>query len=244
MIKTYNIEFSTTRQETDNGYLISDVALLAEGVWNGITYNETELQKATWINNHLLDKHTDDKGEGATIIGDITNQRFEDGAVKGDIFISNNTEQGKEMIELVKNNQINGISVEHSGNSYQAGDNVLSTDITFQSAAIVQQPACNPCRLSKENKQMSENEIVKLEDFNKLLDTVAEQGETIKKLSEVDVDAVIAVQSRKDLKVIDGLKEQITKLENTPVQNTVVEVEGVEPYAGYSYERGTVSKVI
>lgn len=91
---------------------------------------------------------------------------------------------------------------------------------------------------------MSEDKIVKLEDFNKLLDTVAEQGETIKKLSEIDVDAIVASEVRKLNKTIDDQKVEIKKLAETPVPNTVVEVNGIEPYAGYSFEHGMVSKEI
>ena len=246
MIKIYNIEFPTTRLETDDGLLISDVAILAEGTWNGVVYTESELSKAVWQGTDILDQHTDDNMDGANTIGYIDNQRFENGAVMGDIHLSNSTEEGAKMIDSILNNEINGISVEHKGVTYEAGSNLISTDITFLSAAIVPKPACNPCRLSKNKEiKMEPKDIDKFVDtVSKLEDTVAEQGETIKKLSEVDVDAVVANEVRKLNKTIDEQKEQITKLENTPVQNTVVEVEGTEPYAGYNYERGTVTRVI
>ena len=82
------------------------------------------------------------------------------------------------------------------------------------------------------------------ETVSKLEDTVAEQAETIEKLSKIDIDSIVNEAVRKLEKKVEAQSEQIKKLEDTPIQNTVVEVEGVEPYAGYNYERGTVTRVI
>jgi len=216
MSESYKVELPPQRQDVAGGYLIKNVTLLAEGNWNGIEYRASVLDSSqySWRDNSIWNRHYEGKQRTEkNRIGLIRNQHYEDRSIKGDVFLSDNTDEGKEMIHFVRNNQINGISVEHI--SRDIGD--VAVDISFMGAAIVPTPACTICQLSKEDLK------VKQEDFDKLNDTVTELAKSVKELTAVDVKNIVEEQSKKDAKTIEEMSARIKKLESVPkVNNTTV----------------------
>ena len=215
----------TVWSEVDGGLLIENVTLLAQGTWNGIDYEAEDLAIAAnkWRDNTVWNRHYEDKQRDETNrIGFLSNQRFNTDRIVGDVFLSNETPEGREMIALVKEHKVKGVSVEHVDN--QIGNK--STDISFLGIAVVPEPACNICQLSKEVPEMEQVE------FDKLKDTVAAQQDIITELKKVDVDAIVKEQSRKDGIKIAELEKKITELENTPVVNTQTDSTIEDSYAG------------
>ncbi|MCK5616138.1 hypothetical protein KAR91_80485 [Candidatus Pacearchaeota archaeon] len=220
------IEGTETKwSEVDGGLLVENATLLAQGTWNGIDYEAEDLAIAAnkWRDNTVWNRHYEDKQRDETNrIGYLSNQHFDTDRIVGDVFLSHETPEGQEMITLVKEHKVKGLSVEHV--DIQIGNK--STEISFLGIAVVPEPACKICNLSKEAPEMDEKE------FNKLKDTVAEQQDIITELKKVDVDAIVKEQSRKDGIKITELEKKITELENTPVVNTQVESDIDDTYAG------------
>lgn len=230
MNKKYTMELSSNRDFSDGILTISGVKILAAGTWNGNVYTANELERSLdhWRDNSLFDRHYEQtERDEENRVGYITNKRFEDNAIVGDLVISN-----AEVIENI--NDYNGVSVEHIYDNYDG-----KIDISFLGAALVPTPACSVCQLGKKKEIKMEQK-----DFDKLNDQVAELAQVVEKLTKVDVDAVVTEQSRKDNKIISDLEARVNELENTPQQNMIVASDIEDGYAGYVVEHGEVYKVI
>ena len=206
-------KFRTNRQEVPGGYLIKDVPLIVDGTWNGITYSAKELcaAKHNWRDNSVWNRHFEGEQRDETNrIGIINNQRYENGAILGDILLSNTTQEGKDIIHFVQSHQLNGISVEHVGHYNQVGSKTHATEISFLGAAVVPTPACVVCQLSKKELSMEQ------EKFEKLEDTVSELANSIRELTSDDVKSLVTKQAS----VITELKARVKKIEITPAPNT------------------------
>lgn len=223
MNKKHTMELSSNRDFSNGELTISDVKILAAGTWNGVVYTANELERSLdhWRDNSLFDRHYEQtERDESNRVGYITDKRFEDNAIVGNLVISN--------AEVIKNiDDYNGISVEHVYDNYDG-----KIDISFLGAALVPVPACSVCQLNKEIDKMENGKI------DKLSDQVAELAKEVDKLTKVDVDAVVTEQSRKDSKVINGLTERITELEKQPVQNTTVVSGIVDSYADIVHSNG------
>lgn len=234
MPENYNVKLPPQRQDVDGGYLIKGVTILAEGNWNGIEYRDSVLDSSqyNWRDNSIWNRHYEGRQrDEKNRIGLIRNQHYEDRSIKGDVFLSDLTDEGKEMIHFVRTNQINGISVEHV--SRDIGD--VAVDISFLGAAIVPTPACTICQLSKEEYEL------KQEDFDKLSDTVTELAKSVKELTTVDVKNIVKEQSDKDKKIITELTERIKKLEKVPKTNNVTVTNLKDGYADIATAKGAIS---
>ena len=226
----YEMEWPENGHDVEGGYLTENCNILVEGVWNGIKYTSLELAKAAnkWRDNTVWNRHYEGKQRDETNrIGILKNQHFEYDRIVGDVFLSNSTPEGRDMIALVKDHKVNGISVEH----VDATVDGIATDISFLGLAIVPEPACNICNLSKNTKEfkMEQKDFDKLSDTvtelgksvkgmsnDKLQDTVADLAKDVKELGKLDVDAIVKEQSRQDLKVIAALEARVKELEDTP----------------------------
>lgn len=232
MTSSYNVEFPTNRKDVDGGYLIQDVTLLSKGKWNGITYRPSVLNSSqyNWRDNSIWNRHYEgQQRDEKNRIGLIRNQHYENEVIKGDIFLSNSTDEGQEMIHFVRTNQINGVSVELV--SKDIGD--VATEISFLGAAIVPSPACTICQLSKEEYEL------KQEDFDKLSDTVTELAKSVKELTTVDVKNIVKEQSEKDKKTIDELSARIKKLEKVPKTGNMTVTNLKDAYSGVENMKGS-----
>ena len=224
MNKKHTMELSSNRDFSDGILTISGVKILAAGTWNGTVYTANELERSLdhWRDNSLFDRHYEQtERDEENRIGYITNKRFEDNAIVGDLVISN-----AEVIENI--NDYNGVSVEHIYDNYDG-----KTDISFLGAALVPTPACSVCQLGKKKEIKMEQK-----DFDKLNDQVAELAQEVEKLTKVDVDTVVKEQSRKDSKIISDLEARVNELENTPVTNTSSDSDLVDVYASVKTYNG------
>lgn len=232
----HTAQFPTTRQEVPEGYLIEGVPLIVEGTWNGITYSAKDLQDSTynWRDNSVWNRHFEGRQrDESNRIGIISNQRYDSGAILGDVLLSNKTSEGREIIQFVQSNQLNGISVEHVGNYTQNGSNINASEVSFMGAAIVPTPACTVCQLSKKELAMENTQ------FDKLNDTVAELAKSVNELTKVDVKTIVMEQSVKDQKTIAELEARVMKIEQTPVPNTETGISNLtDGYAGIVVENG------
>lgn len=234
MSDKYSIKLPPQRQDVDGGYLIKNVTILAEGNWNEIEYRASVLESSqyNWRDNAIWNRHYEGRQrDEKNRIGIIKNQHYEDRSIKGDVFLSDSTDEGKEMIHFIRTNQINGISVEHV--SKDIGD--VAVDISFMGAAIVPTPACTICQLSKEEYEL------KQEDFDKLSDTVTELAKSVKELTTVDVKNIVKEQSDKDQKIIEELSARIKKLEKVPKTNNVTVTNLKDGYSDIATAKGAIS---
>ena len=232
----YNVEFPHNGREVEGGYLTENCTLLAEGVWNGIKYAPIELAKASnkWRDNAVWNRHYEGKQrDESNRIGLLKNIHFDDYRIAGDVFLSNETPEGQDMLELVKDGKVRGLSVEHVDITV----NGEATNIEFLGIAVVPEPACSVCSLSqKEAKAMEEKELKELQkkvaDYEATQDKVVELEATIAELKKVDVDAIVTEQSRKDAKVIADLETRVKELEDEPVKSLSDASDIDDTYAG------------
>ena len=244
----YNVELPHMGHDVDGGYLTEDCTILAQGVWNGITYTPLELAKAAnkWRDNTVWNRHYEGKQrDESNRIGVLKNIHFDDHRIAADVFLSTNTPEGRDMIELVKDGKVNGISVEHVDIEVDG----VATNIQFLGAAIVPEPACRVCSLSqKEAKAMEDKEIKELQkkvaELGATQDKVVELEATIKELKKIDVDSIVSEQSRKDQKVISALETRVKELEDTPQDSQSVATDLVDSYAGLAIDPQGISRRI
>ena len=245
----YNVEFPHNGRDVEGGYLTENCTLLAEGVWNGTKYTPLELAKGAnkWRDNTVWNRHYEGKQrDESNRIGLLKNIHFDDYRIAGDVFLSDNTPEGQEMIELVKDGKVNGLSVEH----FDITVDGVATNIEFLGIAVVPEPACRVCSLSqKEAKAMEDKELKELQkkvaDYEATQDKVADLEATIKELKSVDVDVIVKEQSRKDAKVIDALEKRIKELEDEPVKSLSNADDIEDSYAGFVHDReGTYRRVL
>lgn len=252
----YEMEWPENGHDVEGGYLTENCNILVEGVWNGTQYTSLELAKAAnkWRDNSVWNRHYEGKQRDETNrIGIVKNQHFEYDRIVGDVFLSNSTPEGRDMIALVKDHKVNGISVEHFDITIEG----IATDISFLGLAIVPEPACKICNLSKNTKElnMEQKDFDKLSDTvtelgksvkgmsnDKLQDTVADLAKDVKELGKLDVDAIVKEQSRQDLKVIAALEARVKELEDLPVGNGSVPLDLVDSYASLTIDTQGVSR--
>lgn len=251
----YEMEWPETGRDVEGGYLTEDCNILVEGTWNGTKYTPMELALAAnaWRDNSVWNRHYEGKQrDESNRIGILKNQHFDYNRIVGDVFLSNATPEGRDMIALVKDHKVNGISVEHADIEIDG----VATQISFFGLAIVPEPACNICHLSK-----NEENDMKQEDFDELSNTVKELGksvdglsteklqeavsdlvEDVKDLGKIDVEAIVKEQSRKDAKKITGLELRIKELEDLPEGNGAPAIDLVDVSAGYVFDAQGITR--
>lgn len=255
----YMVDFPHNGREVEGGYLSENCTVLSEGVWNGTKYTPLELAKGAnkWRDNSVWNRHYEGKQrDESNRIGLLKNIHFDDNRIAGDIFLSNETPEGRESIELAKDGKVNGISVEHVDIEVDG----VATNIEFLGVAIVPEPACRVCSLSqKEAKAMEDKEFkelkdtvtelakgvkelaeanggVKTEDFIKLNDTVGELSKGVVELGKTDVAALLKEQSNKSDKIITELEKRVKELEDIPEGNAGVSSDIDDSYAGITID--------
>ena len=251
----YEMEWPENGHDVEGGYLTENCNILVEGRWNGTKYTSLELAKAAnkWRDNTVWNRHYEGKQRDETNrIGILKNQHFEFDRIVGDVFLSNATPEGRDMIVLAKEHKVNGISVEHVQDEIV---NETAIGISFLGIAIVPEPACRICNLSKKELSMKQEDFDKLSDTvtelgksveglstEKLQDTVADLAKDVKELGKLDVDAIVKEQSRQDTKVIAALEARVKELEDTPQGNGSVATDLVDSYAGLSIDTQGISR--
>jgi hypothetical protein len=157
--------------QEDGSLLVKDVPMLAAGTWTdsavqtALNYPERTLSKyaANWSDNSGWARHAGGVPRDATDkVAMLTNPRFQDGAVVGDIVIHGFTQKSRDMIELVKRRLIAMVSVEHTGDErYNPSSRQLEAEsLNFSGFAFVNKGACKLCRINESAPLVSADEPI------------------------------------------------------------------------------------
>lgn len=167
-VRTAEFDINTANfEDIEGGLLIRNVKLMAAGTWRDsnvgtpLHYSPHVLSNyaENWSNSSLWSRHAGGSPRSITDkIGKITNQRFEDNAVMGSVWLHGKTAASKDTINLIKSDNAQYISVEHTGKEQWDGPNrrYESIDINFIGAAVVDKGACAVCRLSEDGTPISQ----------------------------------------------------------------------------------------
>lgn len=154
-------------QEVDGGVLVKDVKLLASGTWTDsgvgtpLFYPEATLEKyaGNWVDTSLWSRHAGRVPRSITEkIGEVKNPRYQDGAVKGDLFLHGKTQASRDTIELIKAGLVNWVSVEHGGDEgfNQATNRLEAKSLIFGGVAVVNRGACTVCTINNSQNEQKE----------------------------------------------------------------------------------------
>jgi hypothetical protein len=130
--------------------------ILTPGIWaDSVTqkdclYTAKALKKHSknWESNHLDLGH--DVANPLSIVGSVQNQCWEDGAIKGDLFINPITQNARDAIALIDAGLVNNLSIEMVTDDYWDNKQLIRSadDIVFLGVAIVGPfPACTNTRI-------------------------------------------------------------------------------------------------
>lgn len=148
-------------QEIDGGLLVKDVKLLASGVWidshmgTPLFYPEKVLEKfaGNWTDNSLWSRHSGGLPRSITDkIGDVRNQKYNERAVMGDLWLHEKTQTSRDTAELIKAGLVDYVSVEHGGKErWNATEKRYDAEeIVFGGVAVVNRGACTVCTIHNE----------------------------------------------------------------------------------------------
>ena len=133
-----------------------DATLLTSGEWTDsvsrtpITYTDTALKLSArfWTKNIL---NVDHEWKVLNTIGTIENPYYYKGAIKGDLFITPITQNRKDAINLIDNNEVNSLSIElMSQDSWDADEcKRYATDIEYLGCALIygENGACKDAKI-------------------------------------------------------------------------------------------------
>ena len=163
--------------DSPEGYMIQDVPVLVSGVWTDssvqtpLHYPPEVLKEfaTNWANTTIWDKHHSDNIED--IIGEVKNPRYDDnkGAVVADLLFYVATEKQQNTVLMIKDKQIDGVSVEHTGREDFIDGMLILKTLEFHGLALVDNPACGSCRINeKPDNSNSIEEDVNMNDEQKL----------------------------------------------------------------------------
>lgn len=200
---------SANYQERDGGLLIRNVRLLAVGLWTDsmvrtpVFYPADVLREnaGNWTDNSYWSRHTGGFPRRITEkIGIIQNQRFENDAIVGDVFLHGRTQESQDSIAYVKWAREQGVpvytSVEHGGDETwnEAERRYELTSLYFTGAAIVNRGACTTCTLPRENEGESD-----MADDQKIKELEAALKTATDKIAALETKATAAETKVKEL---------------------------------------------
>ena len=240
-------------QEADGGLLIRNARLLAAGTWTDsqvqtpLFYPADVLRAnaGNWADNSYWSRHKGGVPRAITEkVGIISNQRFENDAIVGDIFLHGRTQESRDTIAYVRWAQEKGIpvysSVEHIGpEAWNERERRYElTSLQMLGAAIVNVGACQTCTLPRANEgepDMADDQKIKeleaaltgaLDKIRGLEQTTAAQAKELSALKTPEqpqadpkvkeLEAKLADQAKTSETKIKELEAAIKKLEETP----------------------------
>ena len=233
--------------QEDGSLLVKDVPMLAAGTWTdsavqtALNYPERTLSKyaANWSDNSGWARHAGGVPRDATDkVAMLTNPRYQDGAVVGDIVIHGYTQKSRDMIELVKRRLIGMVSVEHTGDErYNASTRQLEAEsLNFSGFAFVNKGACKLCRINEEAPLASANEPIEApqevqDEIMELKELETQVAELKRMLAEMQPKVEVAepvVDNSRELAEeasakaeIAELRAQVKELMSQPAQPVV-----------------------
>jgi len=164
-LHTPYVEFKYNKRligKTTDVRIYRDVTLLSEGVFSdsltreGVAYNRDVLERTAnvWQSNYLNIDHSHGVLDR---IGTVENVYYDDGKVKGDLYIHPITENARDTIRLIDKGLINWLSVEiMTEDAWDKGDNRYVKDMEYIGLAVVTAPACKDALISEEGPKPPE----------------------------------------------------------------------------------------
>jgi hypothetical protein len=246
--------------QEDGSLLVKDVPMLAAGTWTdsavqtALNYPERTLSKyaANWSDNSGWARHAGGVPRDATDkVAMLTNPRFQDGAVVGDIVIHGYTQKSRDMIELVKRRLIGMVSVEHTGDErYNASTRQLEAEsLNFSGFAFVNKGACKLCRINEAplvsaDEPIAAPEPVVQDDTMELKELETQVAELKKELAamqapKVEVAEPVVDNSRELAEEasakaeIAELRQMVKELMSKPASEPVVAAAPIAPKVEY-----------
>ncbi len=223
-------------KEADGSLIIKGAILLAAGTWTPsntatpITYSEEVLKKyaGNWVDSPLWSRHGGGIPRSITDkIGDIKNQRYNEGKVLGDLTLHGKTQTSRDTIEMIIAGAANAVSVEHIGketwnpktNTYDA------KELTFYGAAAVSASACTICTINNEASRLMEEQTMEVKELEEKL---ASAEGTIKELSEASAtkDTELKELSTKLVEIGEKFAELEGKIPDFDKSKELTELEG------------------
>lgn len=255
-VRTSEFNINTdTIEDIEGGLLIQNVKLMAAGTWRDsnvgtpLHYSPQVLRNyaESWSSSSLWSRHAGGSARSITDkIGKITNQRFEDNAVMGSVWLHGKTVASQDTINLIKSGIASFISVEHTGKEEWDGPNrrYESIDINFLGAAVVDKGACAVCRLSEDGTPISrllavEADTMSTKEDDKSTDTSGVE-EKLKEFSEAS-EAKIREFELKIGDLEKSLTEKITE-KDTVIKELSEKVDSLEKLRELSGKVGELEK--
>ncbi len=198
-VRMLNINLQSPKfEETDDGLLIKDVKILAEGTWTD-SYQQTpchysaEVLREYWNNwkaNGYWLRHQG--GAPRSIdekVGEVRSPRYENGAVMGDLFLHLATTKSRDHVEMVKRGYADAVSAEIATvDDYdKKHKRYIAKYLEFSGVASVDRGACETCRIrNNETGEPPEVETMDKEELDKTLsafkaDILGEVGKELDK---------------------------------------------------------------
>jgi hypothetical protein len=224
-IRALAVEFEKNAliDQDGGGLLITGVPMLAEGTWTDssigtpLFYPSDTLREyaENWIDTTGWSRHFGGSPRDATDkVAELTNPRYEDGAIRGDILVHGATQKSRDLVELLKRKLIAFVSVEHGGDErYNAETRQQeASSLEFYGFAFVHRGACKLCRINEEKAPEPEQPPEEVETMtDELIDRIAELE---KKLGAMEAAAKPPEEDPKVEieKELAAMKEQIKEL--------------------------------
>lgn len=237
-IEHYETNINKFVTNDDGSLLIPGVKLMAAGTWHAsnamspMRYGNTVLKNFSdnWSDTSVWSTH--DQARSVTKkVGNIQNPRFDNDACVGDVLLHGGTQESRDSINLIINNQIDSVSSEImiTQKSYCSKNKVDNAEkIEFVGLALVSEGACKVCKLhsdKKESENMTESEITVTELAAKLDELVA-KIEAAEKPAEEDPAKEVPAEEEEHAENSE-FKEQIVQL-NTVLSDLTARMEKME----------------
>ena len=202
-------QLSSYEATEDGGLLIHDVIIMAAGSWtdmHGIatTFTEEVLQRCAseWMDNAVWTRHSGGTPRSVTEkIGAVLNPHYshENAAVMGDVYLHCQTDASKACANLVQMpREAGGIKDVSAETVVEIQPDGLVVDVSFTGLALVEDGACEVCKLpafGKEEPEMADDEIKK-EEVEEVTETETEEPQETETKVEEKVDDLVDILGR------------------------------------------------
>lgn len=247
--------------QPNGGLYIKNVPLLVAGTWTDsaqktpLEYSESTLERyaTNWTDKSVWSRHSGGTPRNITEkIGEVQNEKYDSGAVVGDIYLHGGNQNSRDTIEMVRRGLANYVSVEHAGKEkWNVGKKVYQAEeLEFRGLAIVNRGACSTCQIPRAASEPEPGlETILTEpkdiDMTELTELESKMDAKIKQLSEMAVTKIREASEASETKVKElsdklekseiekrELAARLEKIEKAPVLTTQVnDVKELEPPA-------------
>ena len=210
--------------EPDGSLILKDVRLLASGTWvdsnygTPLFYPEAVLKEYAdnWFDNPFWSRHSGGSSRSITDkIGEVTNRRYHDKAVHGDIILHGKTQTSRDSIEMVIAGLANAVSVEHGGRERYDEDSraYIAEELIFYGVALVNKGACDVCTINNEASRSAAENDMELKELETKLSEAEAKIKELSEASEAKDTKLTELESKvSDLDPSEKLKELEDKL--------------------------------